>query len=55
LDIFTVLPIQIFNWVSLPQEEFHGVAAAAIIVLLVILLSANAAAIALRNRLSYRW
>jgi phosphate transport system permease protein len=55
LDIFTVLPIQIFNWISLPQEEFHGVAAAGILVLLAILLGANAAAILLRNRLSQRW
>jgi len=55
LDIFTVLPIQIFNWVSLPQEDFHGLAAAGIVVLLAILLSANAAAILLRNRLSHRW
>ena len=32
---FTVLPIQIFNWVSRPQVEFHANAAAGIIVLLV--------------------
>lgn len=55
MDIFTVLPIQIFNWVSLPQEEFHGLAAAGILLLLAILLGANAAAILLRNRLSKRW
>ena len=50
LDSFTVLPIQIFNWVSRPQHEFRGLAAAGIIVLLMILLSMNAAAIFLRNR-----
>src|SRR5690606_15270042 len=33
-DPFTVLPIQIFNWVSRPQQEFTINAAAAIIVLL---------------------
>jgi phosphate transport system permease protein len=49
LDIFTVLPIQIFNWVSLPQKEFHGLAAAGILILLIVLLSMNATAILLRN------
>lgn len=46
---FTVLPIQIFNWVSRPQAEFHNLAAAAIIVLLVILLGLNSIAIFLRS------
>jgi phosphate transport system permease protein len=46
---FTVLPIQIFNWVSRPQAEFHNLAAAAIIVLLVILLGLNSLAIFLRG------
>ncbi len=55
LDVFTVLPIQIFNWVSLPQKEFHDLAAAGIIVLLVVLLAMNAAAIGLRIRLQRRW
>ena len=52
LDEFTVIPIQIFNWVSKPQPQFHELAAAASIVLLVVLLSLNAAAIVLRNRYS---
>jgi phosphate transport system permease protein len=47
---FTVLPIQIFNWVSRPQAEFAQNAAAAIVVLLVLLLTLNAAAIWLRDR-----
>ena len=47
---FTVLPIQIFNWVSRPQTAFHANAAAAIIVLLVLLMSMNAGAIWLRDR-----
>lgn len=47
---FTVLPIQIFNWTSRPQEEFQGLAAAGIVVLLVVLLSMNAVAIILRDR-----
>ncbi len=48
---FTVLPIQIFNWVSRPQAAFAENAAAGIIVLLLVLLLMNAAAIALRDRL----
>lgn len=47
-DAFTVLPIQIFNWVSRPQPEFQNLAAAGIIVLLVVLLSLNAIAVAIR-------
>jgi phosphate transport system permease protein len=50
LDGFTALPIQIFNWTSRPQEDFHGLAAAAIIVLLVVLLLMNSIAIYIRNR-----
>jgi phosphate transport system permease protein len=52
---FTALPIQIFNWISRPQEEFRVLAAAAIVVLLVILLAMNATAIYLRNRYQRRW
>ena len=52
---FTVLPIQIFNWISRPQEEFHVLAAAAIIVLLVLLIAMNAAAILLRNKYQRKW
>jgi phosphate transport system permease protein len=50
LDRFTVMPIQIFNWTSLPQSEFRGLAAAGIIVLLVVLLGMNSIAIFIRNR-----
>jgi phosphate transport system permease protein len=50
LDSFTVLPIQIFNWVSRPQAGFHAIAASGIIVLLVVLLSMNAIAVFLRDR-----
>ncbi|MGH7475089.1 MAG: phosphate ABC transporter permease PstA [Longimicrobiales bacterium] len=50
LDSFTVLPIQIFSWVSRPQPAFQDLAAAAIIVLLAVLLSMNTVAILLRNR-----
>ncbi len=48
---FTVLPIQIFNWVSRPQADFKVNAAAAILVLLALLLTMNAVAIFLRDRL----
>ncbi len=47
---FTVLPIQIFNWISRPQEEFRTLAAAAIVVLLLVLLVLNSMAIFIRNR-----
>ena len=40
-DAFTALPIQIYNWVSRPQKEFHALAAGGIIVLLVVLLLMN--------------
>lgn len=49
LDGFTVLPIQIYNWVSRPQQEFQHIAALGIIVLLLILLALNSVAIAIRN------
>ncbi|PMB00164.1 phosphate ABC transporter, permease protein PstA [Fischerella thermalis CCMEE 5268] len=47
---FTALPIQIYNWVSRPQPEFHTNAAAAIIVLMILLLLMNTTAIVLRNK-----
>lgn len=53
-DRFTVMPIQIFNWVSLPQSEFRGLAAAGIIVLLTVLLGMNSIAIFVRNRYQKR-
>jgi phosphate transport system permease protein len=55
LGPFTALPIQIYQWIARPQEDFRLLAAAAIIVLLVILLTMNAFAIWLRNRYQRRW
>jgi phosphate transport system permease protein len=55
LGSFTALPVQIYQWIARPQEEFRLLAAAGIIVLLVILLSMNAFAIWLRNRYQRRW
>lgn len=52
---FTALPLQIFDWISRPQDEFKLLAAAAILVLLAILLAMNSIAIALRNRFEQRW
>lgn len=51
---FTVLPIQIFNWVSRPQEAFLVNAAAGIVVLLTTMLLMNALAVWLRIRLQKR-
>jgi phosphate transport system permease protein len=50
MDDFTVLPIQIFNWTSRPQKEFHELAAAGILVLLAALLLMNATAVLIRHR-----
>jgi phosphate transport system permease protein len=55
LSNYTVLPIQIFNWVLRPQEDFKVAASAAIVVLLVVLLLMNSLAILLRNRFQKRW
>lgn len=51
---FTALPIQIFQWTSLPQEEFRNLAAAASLMLLILLLVLNAGAVILRNKYSRR-
>lgn len=51
---FTALPIQIFNWVSRPQEAFQINAAAGIVVLLVTMLCINTVAIVARNRMQRR-
>jgi phosphate transport system permease protein len=55
LGEFTALPVQIFQWVGRPQEDFRVLAASAIIVLLAILLTLNAFAIWLRNRYQRKW
>lgn len=50
MDQYTVLPIQIFNWISRPQQDYIALAAAGIIILLSITFLLNAVAIILRNR-----
>lgn len=54
-DAYTVLPIQIYNWIAQPEAEFRTLAAAAIVILLAILLVMNSLAIWLRNRYQKRW
>jgi phosphate transport system permease protein len=53
-DEFTVMPLQIYNWVSRPSQSFIDLSAAGIIVLLLILLSLNITAVYLRKRLQKR-
>jgi phosphate transport system permease protein len=55
LGDFTALPVQIYQWVARPQDEFRTLAAAGIIVLLIILLALNSLAIFIRNRYERRW
>jgi phosphate transport system permease protein len=50
MDEFTVMPIQIFNWVSRPQQAFLVNGAAAIIILLLITFVMNGIAVYLRNK-----
>ena len=57
LDPFTVMPIQMFNWVSRPQEEFHQNAAATGMILMCLTLAMNGFAIVVRNhyRKKIKW
>jgi phosphate transport system permease protein len=47
---FSAMPVLVFSWVRLPQEEFRALTAALIVVMLVVLLLINATAIYLRNK-----
>ena len=51
MDDYTVMPLQIYNWTSRPQEEFHNIAAGGIVILLAILLTFNAVAVLIRHRM----
>lgn len=51
---FTVMPIQIFDWVSRPSADFQANAAAASLVLVLVTLTLNTMAIAIRYRLRKR-
>jgi phosphate transport system permease protein len=55
LDNFTALPIEILNFIRLPQAGFQTNASAGIIILMVVLLTMNSTAIILRNRYARRW
>lgn len=55
LSGYTALPLQIFDWVKQPQEEFQVLAAAGIIVMLALLITMNSFAIWLRNRYEQSW
>ncbi|UAW98344.1 phosphate ABC transporter permease PstA [Halopseudomonas nanhaiensis] len=50
LSPFTVMPIQMFSWISRPQADFHLTAAAAGVVLIVMTFMMNALAIYIRYR-----
>jgi phosphate transport system permease protein len=54
-DDVTALPIQIFSWISEPQDEYKALAAAGILVLMAILVAMNGVAIWLRNRYEKKW
>ena len=53
-DEFTALPLQIFEWASLPQAAFHELAAGAILVLLLVLVVLNMGAVYVRYRYGKR-
>jgi len=55
LDSFTIVPLQIFDWATKPQDGFAELAAAAILVLIAMHLVLNSIAIVLRNRYQRRW
>lgn len=55
MDGFTVVPLQIFDWATKPQDGFTEIAAAAILVLIGLHLVLNALAIWVRNRYQRRW
>ncbi len=49
---YTVLPIQVYQWATRPQDDFQGISAAAIVVILALMLVLNALALLVRARLS---
>jgi len=51
---FTVLPIQMFNWLSRPTRDFHANAAATGIILVAITLALNSVAVVIRYRMRKR-
>ena len=49
-DLYTALPVEIYNYATRPDPAFQSVAAGGILILLMLLLSMNAAAIVIRHR-----
>ncbi|MFM9871836.1 MAG: phosphate ABC transporter permease PstA [Fimbriimonadaceae bacterium] len=49
-DRYTVLPLQILDWIGQPREDFRIAAAAAILVLMALLITLNSIAIFIRAR-----
>jgi phosphate transport system permease protein len=57
-DLFTAMPIQIFDWItraSNEQNDYVPLAAAGILLLMILLLLMNSVAIWLRNRYEQKW
>ncbi|NRQ38106.1 phosphate ABC transporter permease PstA [Nonomuraea sp. NN258] len=52
---YTVLPIQIYGWISQSREAFHDLSSAAIVLLLAVIIAMNSIAIYVRNRSQKRW
>lgn len=52
---FTVLSVQIYNFIRQPQEGFQVLAAASIVTLLVVLVAMNSVAIWIRGRYQRKW
>jgi phosphate transport system permease protein len=52
---YTVLPIQIYNYLTRPQPEFLELASAGIVMLLAIVMVMNSIAIVIRNKFQKRW
>lgn len=55
LSGYTVLPIQIYGWISQSREAFHDLSSAAIVLLLIVIIAMNSIAIFVRNRAQKRW
>jgi phosphate transport system permease protein len=57
-DLFTAMPIQIFDWITRPSSDvndYRPLAAAGILLLMILLLAMNSVAIWLRNRYEQKW
>jgi phosphate transport system permease protein len=57
-DLFTAMPIQIFDWITRPSNDvndYRPLAAAGILLLMILLLLMNSIAIWLRNRYEQKW